>query len=159
MVDNIYYILCLFLQGSTSVLSMDSTADMSMDTDLESHDLRDSGYSEFPMSHTTPTNNFNNMSYEDFEIPHRHGDMNISPPVLSPRTQSFPPPPPIPPKVLGSVGPTSSPDLSSSPRTPNGTLERNQHIHSLSDGGIVNAVENYSVPKLQNNQQKTGSPS
>ncbi|XP_066992689.2 dedicator of cytokinesis protein 3 [Anabrus simplex] len=113
------------------------------------HDLRDSGYAEF---HTTPTNNFNNLSYEDFELPARRGEMNISPPILSPRTQSCPAPPPIPPKALTVNLPPGSP-----PVTPQGTIERHhRRTSSLVEGPIV---ENYSVPKLQNVTQKTGSPS
>nr|CAD7417416.1 unnamed protein product [Timema poppensis] len=118
--------------SASSVFYMDSSLDASLDSEQlnmdSEHDLRDSGYAEFPTSgsQTTPSNNFNNLSYEDFDLFQRRSDvMNISSP---------PPPPPIPPKCLVTPAPLGS-------ETPNGTLER---------GG---EVENYSVPKLQTQRE------
>lgn len=45
----------------------------------QAHDLRDSGYSEFPTP--TPTNNFNDMSYEDFQPRNIPAELNIPKPM------------------------------------------------------------------------------
>ena len=156
------------------------------ESNSDGHDLRDSGYSEFSQTPSSSfSSHFNNLSYEDFDLPtHRRvasGDlaniMNISPPVISPRTQSFPAPPPIPPKAVLNP-PSSLPStmlLTNSPsdsneRTPNGTLEHTQRFVSSvlesssemsSRGGSPGSiVENYSVPRLQTQTPATGdSPS
>nr|CAD7432042.1 unnamed protein product [Timema monikensis] len=119
--------------SASSIFYMDSSLDASLDSEQlnmdSEHDLRDSGYAEFPTSgsQTTPSNNFNNLSYEDFDLFQRRSDvMNISSP---------PPPPPIPPKSLVTPAPLGS-------ETPNGTLER-----------VAGEVENYSVPKLQTQRE------
>nr|CAD7605379.1 unnamed protein product [Timema genevievae] len=123
--------------SASSVFYMDSSLDASLDSEQlnmdSEHDLRDSGYSEFPTSgsQTTPSNNFNNLSYEDFDLSQRRSDvMNISSP---------PPPPPIPPKSVVTSAPLGS-------ETPNGTLERGG-VH------VASEVENYSVPKLQTQRE------
>jgi hypothetical protein len=182
------------LKGSSGIFSIDSVADISLESSTselaelnsDGHDLRDSGYSEFSQTPSSSiSNNFNNLSYEDFDLPtHRRvgsGDhtniMNISPPTISPRTQSFPAPPPIPPKATFNppsslpaalVMPNSLPD--SDVKTPNGTLDQ---VHCSSSimmedsigvsphgGSPGTTVENYSVPRLQTQNSATGgSPS
>ncbi|PSN57625.1 hypothetical protein C0J52_00521 [Blattella germanica] len=171
----------LVKKGSSGVFNIDSVVDINTEVatpelteqNSDGHDLRDSGYSEFSQTPSSSiSNNFNNLSYEDFELPtHRRmgsGDhaniMNISPPTISPRTQSFPTPPPIPPKAVFNP-PSSLPSALATPnsppdpnvKTPNGTLERIQKS-SLADvssgaspqgGSPGSIVENYSVPKLQ----------
>ncbi|XP_063227619.1 dedicator of cytokinesis protein 3 [Bacillus rossius redtenbacheri] len=80
---------------------VDSSLELEQLTDAGDHDLRDSGYSEFSMSlsQTTP-NNFNNLSYEEFDLAQRRSDvMNISPPPIPPKSTPTPAP--------GSPGATS----------------------------------------------------
>ena len=163
-------------------ITMDSSATELTEPNSDGHDLRDSGYSEFSQTPSSCiSNNFNNLSYEDFELPtHRRmgsGDhvniMNISPPTISPRSQSFPTPPPIPPKAVFNppsslpsslVTPNSPPDLNV--KTPNGTLERMQRSSSISvdvssgstprGGSPGSIVENYSVPRLKSQNSSAG---
>lgn len=183
-----------YLKGSSGVFSIDSVVDISLESSTsefpesnsDGHDLRDSGYSEFSQTPSSSiSNNFNNLSYEDFDLPtHRRmgsGDntniMNISPPTISPRTQSFPTPPPIPPKAIFNppsslpaalTMPNSLPD--STVKTPNGTLDQVKCSSSImvensfgvsSHGGSPGStVENYSVPRLQTQNSAIGdSPS
>lgn len=182
------------MKGSSGVFNTDSVIDISLESSMtepaesnnDGHDLRDSGYSEFSQTPSSSiSSHFNNLSYEDFDLStHRRvasGDlaniMNISPPVISPRTQPFPAPPPIPPKAILNP-PSSLPStvlLQNSPsdsneRTPNGTLEHTQRFSSSvlessseisSRGGSPGStVENYSVPRLQTQTNATGdSPS
>ncbi|XP_033610429.1 dedicator of cytokinesis protein 3 isoform X2 [Cryptotermes secundus] len=184
----------LVKKGSSGVLNIDSVIDISLESSTsevpesnsDGHDLRDSGYSEFSQTPSSSiSNNFNNLSYEDFDLPtHRRvasGDhaniMNISPPTISPRTQSFPAPPPIPPKAVFNppstfpsalMTPNSPPDCNV--KTPNGTVEQIQHPSfitvensfgvSVHCGITGSVVENYSVPRLQAQNSDTGdSPS
>ncbi|XP_021925130.1 dedicator of cytokinesis protein 3 isoform X3 [Zootermopsis nevadensis] len=184
----------LVKKGSSGVFSIDSVVDISLESSTsefpesnsDGHDLRDSGYSEFSQTPSSSiSNNFNNLSYEDFDLPtHRRmgsGDntniMNISPPTISPRTQSFPTPPPIPPKAIFNppsslpaalTMPNSLPD--STVKTPNGTLDQVKCSSSImvensfgvsSHGGSPGStVENYSVPRLQTQNSAMGdSPS
>ncbi|KAK7862569.1 hypothetical protein R5R35_004185 [Gryllus longicercus] len=171
--------------SSPAILNMDAIVDVNLESsDLDGsggsgdgvtgggsgYDLRDSGYAEFPVSHgLTPTNNFNNLSYEDFELPqsHRCSELNISPPTLSPRALNCAPPPPIPPK--SNVMPSSPPDLapSDSPsdlfsethsENATGLSSGNDHSNNLSGCSLPVGVDNYSVPKSQNIPQRTGSP-
>nr|CAD7403082.1 unnamed protein product [Timema cristinae] len=66
--------------SASSVFYMDSSLDASLDSEQlnmdSEHDLRDSGYAEFPTSgsQTTPSNNFNNLSYEDFDLFQRRSE-------------------------------------------------------------------------------------
>jgi len=185
---------CHYLKGSSGVFNIESVVDISLESSTselpesnsDGHDLRDSGYSEFSQTPSSSiSNNFNNLSYEDFDLPmHRRvgsGDhtniMNISPPTISPRTQTFPAPPPIPPKAVFNppsslpsalVTPNSPPD--SVVKTPNGTLEQTQHSSSIMAenscgvsphrGSPGSIAENYSVPRLQTQNSASGdSPS
>jgi hypothetical protein len=180
------------LKGSSGVFSIDSVVDISLESSTselpesnsDGHDLRDSGYSEFSQTPSSSiSNNFNNLSYEDFDLPtHRRvgsGDhtniMNISPPTVSLRTQSFPTPPPIPPKAIFNPSlpaalatPNSPPD--SNVNALNGTIDQiqcsssvmmeNSFVVSPHGGSPSSAVENYSVPRLQTQNSTTGdSPS
>ncbi|KAK9889845.1 hypothetical protein WA026_007208 [Henosepilachna vigintioctopunctata] len=112
-------------QESASISS--SNALMPCQTD-DPHDLRDSGIS---MSEHTPLNNFNNISYEEFDLRAHQQEMNI---VQSPpKDCSKGNPPPIPPKcsVTGSS---------------NASLDIETKRDNL--GNVVNQ-ENYSIPKIQ----------
>lgn len=135
--------------SSSSIFSIDSIVDIALEdqdnvittsmntfsltvqSDVEEHDLRDSGIS---MTDHTNLNNFNNTCYEDFDLRAHQQEMNInvSPQESSPKTEN---PPPIPPKCsFGSL---------SSSLDGGGTLERKT---GSVDG--IECPENYSVPKL-----------
>lgn len=96
----------------------------------DSHDLRDSGISISEHAHM---NNFNNSSYEEFDLRAHQQEMNIvqSPPKEFTKSN----PPPIPPKC-SYIGSSSS----------SGGLDAD--IKKDNFGNIV-SPENYSIPKIQ----------
>lgn len=131
---------------AASIFSIDSIVDISLDDNIpesasnhgevhytDHHDLRDSGIS---ITENSNLNNFNNISYEDYELrPQLEMNINSSPPVSSPQ---FDNPPPIPPKS------------SSGNQNSEGNLGS---THQRNDSGVsvdrVAPPENYSIPRLQ----------
>lgn len=142
--------------SSTSIFSIDSIVDISLEdsnhdsqlgsssyslttqTESENHDLRDSGISITDNSHL---NNFNNTCYEDYDLRAHQQEMNINvgSQECSPKIEN---PPPIPPKAV--LGLQSS--LNSSFESGGGSLERKSKQFECE----FNTPGNYSVPKLQN---------
>jgi hypothetical protein len=51
-------------------ISLESSTSELPELNSDGHDLRDSGYSEFSQAPSSSiSNNFNNLSYEDFDLP------------------------------------------------------------------------------------------
>lgn len=125
----------LTLDDSTPDANLATSAN-NLTTQVDSHDLRDSGIS-MTENHL---NNFNNTCYEEFDIRTHQTEMNInnSPHEDSPKIEN---PPPIPPKLsLASSSLNSSLDLGSS-------LERPKRRENATSD-IVTPPENYSLPRI-----------
>lgn len=105
-------------------------------SDSENHDLRDSGIS---MSDHSTLNNFNNSSYEDFDLNAHQQEMNIHASPIEDGSPKIENPPPIPPK--SNVSLNSSFEFG-------GSLERKRGEIAVLES--ASTAENYSVPKMQN---------
>lgn len=176
--NSIFYtdaILDISIEDGTSTNSQEtSTSETVLRNESDREDvLRDSGCylqdSRQDLNSSMITPNFNNLSYEDFDLKSRlnvqnnfniqfNGDIppeatsslsgeekqlntceTTSPPVLSPKSNPISVPPPIPPKSLSLNERRDSVDSTTTPSSSN-----------VQNGG---KNENYSVPRLQNQRQ------
>ncbi|CAG9773049.1 unnamed protein product [Ceutorhynchus assimilis] len=114
-----------------------SECDLIASATIDAKDLRDSGISMNEAGSTL--NNFNTQNcYEDYELRQHPSEMNISGSPPDQRNSQEEHPPPIPPKIGGSL--SSSIDLG-------GSLERPSRSKDPLD--ILSSSENYSHPKIR----------